>query len=101
MPITDFVISDGKNHYAEWFASVDLTEWLGTEVISSVDFAASGVGGTDASSAVLNSAKNTNTNTLIKPWIKGGVSGKTYVVYLRVTTDTGSKEQFTITFKVR
>jgi len=96
------VIPDPKPIYSEWFVEVDLSNWLAGENIQTVVFSAKKLSdGTDATTEVLDVSKNTNTTSVIKPFIRGGTSGEWYIVTLQVETDAGSKDEFYIKFQVR
>uniref|UniRef100_A0A6H1ZIH8 REJ domain-containing protein n=1 Tax=viral metagenome TaxID=1070528 RepID=A0A6H1ZIH8_9ZZZZ len=98
-----FTLSRPKPIASEWFVLIDLSDWLGTEEISSVTFSAKRkANGTNATSEVINSTNSTNTTTVIKPFIKGGKSGETYVVTMKVTTNgsPASVEEFYLEFRV-
>jgi len=96
-----FNLPQEKPAFSEWFVTVDISEWLGTEDISAVTFTAICENdGTDASAIVLDPAKNTYTGSYLKPFIQAGQPGYTYRVEMRVTTTQGSKEVFYIRFDV-
>lgn len=102
--IREFIIDDPKPSYAQWFAEIDLSAWLGSEVVDSVSFSAKRIDdGVDVSSTLLDSAKNTYTSTTLKPFIRGGESGSKYLVTIKVTTNTSEavKEEFYIALRVQ
>lgn len=73
--------------------TIDISDWLGTAAISSVAYTAVDGDGVDAAAAVLDAAKHTNTTTIVKPFIKGGVDGKSYVVKCLVTSDAANADK--------
>jgi len=98
-----FVLSRPKPSYSEWLVQIDLTNWLGGEEISSVAFSAKiKRNGVNVTSTVLNSSNNTYTTVLLKPFIRGGNHGETYVVTMKVVTNAtpASKEEFYLEFTV-
>jgi len=90
-----------KPSTAEFQVSLDLSAWLGTENVEAVTFTAKEVGaGTDVTTSVLDSNKNAYSASIVRPWIKGGESGKTYQVSMAVTTNQTTKDIFVIQFSV-
>jgi hypothetical protein len=90
-----FQYPDFKNAFDEHAVEIDISLWLKTETIASVAFTATKVAdGSDASSAVLDSVKSTNTTTSILPWIKGGTAGERYRIKMNVTGSAASKKTF-------
>jgi len=87
----------------EFFVTLDVAQWLGTETISSVAFSAKSLtDGTTYTSTVLDSGKNTYTAAgIIKPWIRAGTVGHTYLVTMLVTTNATQKESFYLQFTVK
>jgi len=80
----------------------DISTWLDTDAITGVVYSAFDERGDDATATVLTLAKHTNTNTVIKPWIKGGVTNnKRYTVKMLVTTVNVEKKAFYIKYSVR
>lgn len=96
-----FVLTEIKASWEKYFAEVDASVWLGSESISSVAFSAKDEQGTDVSATLLNAAKNTYTNTLVKPYIQGGTSGKRYWVIMRVDSSGDNHREFVIELLVR
>jgi len=96
-----FNLPEEKPAFSEWFVTVDISEWLGAEDIQTVVFSAiCEDDGTDASSTILDGAKNTYTGSYLKPFVKAGQPGYTYRVEMRVTTTQGSKEVWYVRFDV-
>jgi len=91
-------IEVAKPPYDEYFVTVDISTWLDTDEIQGVVFSAKDSAGADATATVLDPAKNTNTTTIIKPYLKGGVSGTTYTVILKVSTSDGDNVEFYLVF---
>ena len=90
-----------KPSTSEFPVTLDLTKWLGGETVSAVTYSAIEVeSGTTATTTVLDSTKHVNTTTLVKPWIKSGTSGKSYLVKLVVTSSGNAKDAFYIQFSV-
>lgn len=97
-----FTLPDFKPSYDEYFISIDLTDWLGDEQVSSVTFTATKKSDdSDATSDVLDTGVCTNTTVLVKPWIKGGEDGESYQVKMQVSADGGSKGEFYLEFSVK
>jgi len=78
----------------EFMVTIDISDWLDTDTISSVVYSAVDGNGNDVAATVLDAAKHTNTNTVIKPYIKGGADDTKYTVKCLVTTDAGDKKAF-------
>ena len=94
-------IDGAKPSTAEFPVTLDLTKWLSSETISTVTYSATKVSdGTSATSDVLDENKHTNTTALVKPWIKGGTSGESYLVKMDVTSSANAKDSFYIKFTV-
>lgn len=74
--------------------TIDIATWLGTDEISSVAYSAVDQDGNNETSNVLDAAKHTNTNTVIKPYIKGGTDDEIYTVKCLVTTTGTDKKAF-------
>ena len=89
--IREFIITEPKPSYAQWFIEVDLSVWLGSETIDSVDFKAKQISdGLDVSNVVLDATKSAFTGTVLKPFIRGGVSGRSYIAIMKVITNSVS-----------
>ena len=73
--------------------TIDASDWLGSDTISSVVYTAVDGDGVDAAATVLDAAKHTNTNTVIKPFIKGGEDGASYVVKCLVTSNAANADK--------
>ena len=76
----------------------DISDWLGSDTISSVDYTAVDGDGVDVSATVLDAARHTNTTTVIKPYVLGGDDGEVYTIKCLVTTAAGDKKAFYIKF---
>lgn len=96
-----FYIRDIKPPYAQWFVEIDLTRFLAGETISSVNFSAIDTSdNSDATSVIMDPVKNTHTDSIIKPFIRGGAAGKTYKIKMQVTTNTDTKDEFFLNVQV-
>lgn len=96
-----FLIPKTKSVFEEFPVSIDFTNWLDGETISSVVYSASVVAtGADATSAVLDSNKHSNTTTAARPWIKGGTANTSYDVKVQMTSSSGAKKDARIRFSV-
>lgn len=98
-----YTITDPKPPGAKFFVEIDLTEWLDTEDISSVAYAAKNMEtGETVTSTVLDAAKNTNTAKILKPFIQAGSDNASYCVTMTVTTDEtpASIDEFYVIFSV-
>ena len=96
-----FELDGMKASTAEFAVEIDLSSWLGTETIASVVYSAKCLNdGTTVTDTVLDATKHSNTTTAVKPWIKAGTSGKTYLVKMVVTGSAGSQEVFGVQFSV-
>jgi len=97
-----FEIPDAKPIFAAWLAEVDISEFLEDDTIDSVEWTAATEDGTDATGTVLtvDSCTYDNDDGLLKPWIKAGTSGETYICTMQVTTDGGSQEEFYLRWSV-
>jgi len=96
-----FNLPDEKPAFSQWFATIDITDFLGTESIQTVTFIAIRENtGEDVSTVVLDQAKCTYSGALIKPFIRAGKPGATYLVEMRILTVEGSQEVFFLRFDV-
>ena len=96
-----FNLPEEKPAFSQWFATVDITDFLGDETINTVVFTAIREGtGEDVSTVVLDQVKCTFTGAYLKPYIRAGQPGATYLVEMRVTTVEGTQEVFWIRFDV-
>lgn len=98
-----FQLSKSKPVFAEWYVSIDLTNWLDGESIDSVSFSAARKDtGADATSDVISAGDCTYTSTVLKPFIKAGTDGVTYVVTMQVASDASpsSKDEFYLEFTI-
>jgi len=106
--MSTYVESVGRIEYplsssAEVQPTFDISAWLSSDTIASVAYSAFDELGTDATATVLDVLKHTNTDTVIKPWIKGGgTNNKQYTIQMDITTSsTGEKMTFYIVYNVR
>lgn len=81
--------------------TMDISDWLDTDEISSVVYSAVDGDGEDATATVLNVAKHTNTTTVIKPYIQGGVDDTIYTVKCLITTSDGDDKAFYLKFSCK
>lgn len=97
-----FEIPDSKPAFSEWPAEIDISEFLEDSTISDVDWSAATEDGTDATSSVLTegSCSYDNTNGLLKPYIKAGTSGETYICTMEVTTSDSYQEVWYLRWSV-
>ena len=80
-------IEDPKPPGSQFLVEIDITKWLDGEDISSVSFSAKNMDtGETVTSTVLDAAKNTYTDKIIKPYIQAGSDGGRYCVTAQVTT---------------
>lgn len=102
MATRKFIITEKKPVFDEWFASLDLSTWLGTEQITDAAFKGYDITSSTATEAtgILDQDKCTFTTTTAKPWIQKGEDDCKYRVRIRVTTDANSQGEFYIDFKV-
>ena len=91
-----------KPSTAQFAVQVDLSSWLGTGItIQTVSFSAKCLDdGTDASTVVLDALKNDYTTVIVRPWLKGGTSGKTYLVKMNVIGTNSYQDTFGLQFTV-
>jgi hypothetical protein len=82
----------------EFRVTFDISSWLNTDTIASVAYSATDEDLNDATTDVLDAANNTNTTTVIKPYVTGGTSGKNYCIKMLVTTAAGDEKAFFIRF---
>lgn len=96
-----FELDGMKPTTAEFAVEIDLSSWLGSETIASVVYSAKCLNdSSNVTTTVLDSTKHANTTTAVKPWIKAGTSGNTYLVKMTVTGSSGSVEVFGLQFSV-
>jgi hypothetical protein len=103
-----FSVTPKKPSFSQWHIQLDIATWLDGDTISNVDFGA-------IDKATGESIYDPDTDTdeildqtkciftaegLIKPYVEGGVSGKTYKIEMKVTTTIGDKEIFWITIPI-
>jgi hypothetical protein len=96
-----FYLPERKPPFAAWFATVDITDWLGSETIQTATFTASRKDtGADVTTTVIDTTKCTTVGSILKIWIMAGTTGIDYKVLISVTTTAGAKEQFAVHFGV-
>ena len=78
--------------------SFDIETWLGADTIASVVYSAVDDAGADATATVLDADSHANTDTVIQPYITGGVDGTKYTIKMLVTTTDGDVKAFYIVF---
>lgn len=88
-----FKLVNVKHPQDEFAVDIDISDWLGEDTISTVVFTASG--------DVLDAAKNTYTNTMIKPYLQSGVDGLDYMISMQATTAAGDVGTFYLRFMCR
>jgi len=97
-----FTLVNPKPSYAEGFVDIGLTKWLGSEEISSVTFTAQNFETKQIeTSNVIDTAKCTYTATIVKPYIKGGIHGETYLVKMVITTNGSPASVLSIYLKFK
>jgi len=79
----------------------DISNYLGSDTIAGVAYSAVDNNGNSATGIVLDALEHDNTDTVIKPYIKGGTSGLTYTVKCLVTTAAGDKKAFYVRFECK
>lgn len=98
-----YTITDPKPPDSEFFVEIDISEWLGTEEISSVVYTAKNMEtGETVTSTVLDAANNTNTATIIKPWLQAGLSSAKYCITMKATSNgsPASVDEFYLIFSI-
>jgi len=95
------VIEDRISPSDQFAIQIDISDWLGTDTISSVAYSATNGNGSDVSTNVVDANKCTNTQTIIKPYIKGYLTGKEYTVKCLVTTSGGDKKAWYVKFECK
>ena len=70
--------------------SVDWTDWIGTDTISSVTWTVP---------TGLTKGIQTKTDTIATVWISGGTAGTSYSVECKITTAGGRTDERTITLR--
>jgi len=100
--LRDFEYPDSKPVFTAGLVEIDISTWLGDDTISSVGWTAATEAGDDATATVLTvgSCDYDNDLGLIKPYIKAGTSGETYICTMQVTTTGGDQEVFTLRWTV-
>jgi len=97
-----FQIGKSKPSYSQFFAQLDISSWVGTETLNSVNFTAKNKEtGSDESSTILDVIKCTYTvGNILKPYIRAGVHNQEYRIKIKVVTAEESQEVFYIDFDV-
>ena len=97
-----FEIPDAKPAFAAWLVEIDISEFLEDDSISTVGWTAAKEDGTDTTADVITVGSCTydNDDGLLKPWIKAGTSGETYICTMQVTTTNGSQEEYYLRWSV-
>jgi len=96
-----FQIDVSKPTFAQWFAELNISQWVGAETLSVVNFKAKErESGTDVSTVVLDQVKCTYATNILKPFIQAGVEKTDYRISIECSTSEGSKEVFYIDFDV-
>ena len=95
-----FELSSPKPSADNGFVNIGLTKWLGIEEISSVAFTAQNfLTKQNETANVITAANCTYTATIVKPYIKGGTHGETYLIKMVVTTNGSPASTLTIYLK--
>lgn len=90
-----FEIPEQKPAFAQWFVSIDISEWLVADTVQTVDFRATREDtGADATSVILDTAKCTHSGYYVKPYIRGGQPGVTYLIEVRIITNAGDQDSW-------
>ena len=96
-----FQIEVSKPTFAQWFAELDISQWVGQETLQTVNFKAKDrETGSDVSSVVLDQGKCTYATNVLKPFLQAGVDKTDYRISIECETQEGSKEVFYIDFDV-
>ena len=96
-----FQIDLAKPTFAQWFAELDISQWVGQETLQTVNFSAKEKEtGDDVSTVVLDQGKCTYATNVLKPFIQAGEDKTDYRITIQVETTEGSKESFFIDFDV-
>lgn len=96
-----FQISLSKPTYAQWFVELDISQWVGSETLDTVNFSAKEKEtGSDVSTVILDDVKCTYANNILKPFIRAGTDKIDYRITIECGTQEGSKEVFYIDFDV-
>jgi hypothetical protein len=80
---------------------IDIASWLGTETIQSVAYSAVDEDGVDVTTTLLDSGKHAFSGSKIKPWVRAGTAGKSYLVFAVVTTTVASVDVWGIHVTVK
>lgn len=95
-----FKISKSKTTYEQYFVDIEALKWLRGEIIQAASFSAKDIE-TGQAADVVDAVKSTTYQTILKPYIKGGVTGKSYRVSIRVSTIEQSYGEFFLEFSVK
>ncbi len=78
--------------------TMDIEIWLGADTIASVVYSAVDESGEDVSATILEADKHTHTDTILKPYIKGGEDDAIYKIKMLVTTAGGDVKAFYVNY---
>lgn len=105
MATRKFKITQKKAVFDEYFASVSLATWLGTETISNVTFTGwditDGASSATRATDVLDQNKCTYTTTKVKPWIQKGAQDHKYRIKMQVKTNADAQFEIYLDFSVQ
>ena len=96
-----FCFNRPKANYDAAFVEIDVTAWLGDEVLTAVTFSALDSEGANATAEVLDLTESTFADGIIMPYIKGGIDLERYTVICQADTVNGSHQEFRIVFNIR
>lgn len=96
-----FAFENPKAIFDELFIEIDITVWLGSEIISSVVYTAVNQAGADVTANIVDAVKSTYAGALLKPFIKAGVDASKNTLVCQVTTNNDSKQEYRVIFKVK
>lgn len=96
-----FKFANTKTSFEHGHASIDISAWLKTETINTVTFSARNKSTNVTDNSVLDLVKSTFSSVYLKPYIKAGVSGRQYRIYMHVDTHQESGGDFFIDFEVK
>jgi hypothetical protein len=96
-----FKFANTKTSQEHGHVSVDISTWLKTETINAVIFSARNRKTNVIDTSVIDSVKSTFSGVYLKPYIKNGVSGQQYRIYMHVDTHEDSGGDFFIDFEVK
>lgn len=82
----------------QFSVTFDISAWLDSDTIDSVEYSAMDADGNDETANVLDADLHQNSSTGIQPYIKGGTTGEIYTIKMLVTTAAADKKAFYIKF---